>query len=284
MNDLTGFRIGIAGLGLIGGSLAKAFQKAGFLVAGYDHDPATVKIAAESGIFDTVSLEPQAVLACDLILIALYPDGIIEFVKENARSIKKGCIVIDCCGVKEYVTKPLTEIAKRSGFHYIGGHPMAGTEKRGFEASVEGLFQNASFILTPCGDLPDDILTRAKDILKTAEFKQIVITTPAHHDRMIAFTSQLPHVLACAYVKSPYCPQHKGYSAGSYRDVSRVAHINPELWSELFVDNSAALCAEIDRLIGHLSEMGAAIANRDRGAVTELLYEALNIKDGVDQQ
>jgi len=278
----TDFKIGIAGLGLIGGSLAMSFKKAGFYVSGYDIDATTVKAAKECGAVDEAANDPRAVLDADCLFVALYPEDTIEFVIQNAQRIKKGAIVIDCCGVKTYVTSRLLPVASQNGFLLLGGHPMAGTERVGFAAAHEGLFLGASFILTPSGGLPDAICDKVKTLLKSAGFERIVVTTPAHHDRMIAFTSQLPHLLACAYVRSPCCPQHKGYSAGSYRDVSRVAHINPELWAELFADNSAALCEEIDELMKNLSELRAAVAAGDRAALTSLLHEAHAIKDGVD--
>lgn len=276
------FKIGIAGLGLIGGSLAMAFKKAGFIVNGYDIDRATVAAAKDSGAVDEASTDPQTIFDADCLFIALYPDDIIEFVTQNAQNFKKGAIVIDCCGVKEYITSVLDPLTAQQGIFFIGGHPMAGTEKIGFTAAHEGLFHNASFILTPADDLPAEVTDKAKALIRAAGFKRIVVTTSAHHDHMIAFTSQLPHVLACAYVKSECCPYHVGYSAGSYRDVSRVAHINPELWAELFSDNRNALCEEMDGIINNLTQLREAVANTDRAALIELLRESRAIKDGVD--
>ena len=278
----AGFKIGIAGLGLIGGSLAMGLRKAGFRVTGFDIDAASVGAAIETGAADEAATDPRFILDADLILIALYPEDILAFMEQNAGFFKKSAVVIDCCGVKEYITTQLAPLAERYGFCYIGGHPMAGTEQTGFPAAHEGLFRDASFILTPCGSLPDKTYDMVKRVMLSAGFRRIVVTTPAHHDRMIAFTSQLPHVIACAYVSSPRCPQHPGYSAGSYRDVSRVAHINPGLWAELFDDNKAALCEEIDELTRNLARLRAAIAESDRDALTQLLQEARSRKDGVD--
>ena len=272
--------VGIAGLGLIGGSLALAFKKSGLRVAGYDRDEKAVFPARETGI--DASLDPGVVLGCDFVFVALYPEGIIDFVKANTGKFKNGALVIDCCGVKGLVTRELFPVCRGRGFSFIGGHPMAGTERSGFAAANPELFSGASFIMTPPDGLKKDTLSRAKELVLRAGFGRVVVTTPEHHDRMIAFTSQLPHALACSYVKSECCPGHNGYSAGSYRDVSRVAHLDPELWADLFLDNREALGAELDGMIKNLSEIRAAVGADDRETLARLLGEARRIKDGVD--
>lgn len=270
--------VGIAGLGLIGGSLAKAFKRSGISVSGYDLDSRVLDAAALDGTLDCTGREN--VLASDYVFIALYPDDIIDFVKNNLQSFRQGAVVVDCCGVKQYICDRLYPLADKNEFTFIGGHPMAGSEKSGFSASDEALFQDASFLLTPpAGTVVPEKLKR---LLRAAGFSKIMIDTPAGHDRMIAYTSQLPHVLACAYVKNPAYKMHQGYSAGSLRDVSRVAHINPDLWSKLFIGNSSALCRELDRLIEDLKQLRGAIGSRDETALRELLKTARDIKDGVD--
>jgi prephenate dehydrogenase len=285
MNDaeLSKIKIGIAGLGLIGGSLAMAFKhKAGLFVAGFDNNPQTIEAAIKTGAVSTASLNVDVLFDADYIFVALYPEDIIAFIKTNAARFKKGSVVIDCCGVKAYIFDAVSDTAYTNGFYFIGGHPMAGTEKNGFSAANEELFIGASFILTPPTTIPENIINSLSELLILVGFKQIVITSPEHHDRMIAFTSQLPHILSCAYVSSPYCPEHKGFSAGSYRDVSRVANINPPLWAELFIDNKKALCEEIDILINNLLQLRAASADGDITRLTALLTKARTIKDGAD--
>lgn len=277
-----GVKIGVAGLGLIGGSLAMAFHKAGFSVAGYDIDAATIRAAMECGGAGKAALTPETVLDADFLFVALYPEQIIEFVRENADNIKKGAVLIDCCGIKGHVVGPLEQLAAENGFYFIGGHPMAGTERSGFAAARADLFDGASFILTPPQGVPEEICERVKALVKTAGFGRVVVTAPSQHDRLIAFTSQLPHVIACAYVKSPCCPHHRGFSAGSFRDVSRVAHINPELWAGLFIDNEAPLCEEIDILIDNLRQLRETIASKDNAKLTALLRQARELKDGAD--
>jgi prephenate dehydrogenase len=159
---------------------------------------------------------------------------------------------------------------------------MAGTERSGFAAASDSLFSGASFIMTPDQGVDGNVLDAAKSVVLKAGFGRVVVTTPEHHDRMIAFTSQLPHALACSYVKSECCPGHKGYSAGSYRDVSRVAHLDPELWADLFLDNRQALGVELDGLIKNLGDIRAAVGSGDRETLAKLLGDARKIKDGVD--
>lgn len=273
-------KIGVAGLGLIGGSLALALSKSGFTVYGFDADEQTVSQAIGQGAVADASCKPDLVLGADCLFVALYPEQIVEFIKEHAHRIPKGALVLDCCGIKQAIFAQLAPLARTYGFVFIGGHPMAGTENNGFSAACADLFAGASFILTPPESTPPSSLACAQAIVKAAGFSTVRVTSPAHHDRMIAFTSQLPHVLACAYVKSPCYDDHADFSAGSFRDVSRVAHINPELWTELFLLNGPALCEEIDALQQHIAAMRDAIAAHDGETLTRLLAQARRIKDG----
>ncbi|MEG6571196.1 prephenate dehydrogenase [[Clostridium] cellulosi] len=282
-DDFTDFKIGVAGLGLIGGSLAKAFKRAGFCVAGFDIDKQTIDCARQEGAVDCADTQPDVLFDCDYIFVALYPDAIIDFVKKNAPNFKKGAVVVDCCGIKGHICESLYNSDLEGSFTFIGGHPMAGTEYRGYSASFAELFKGASFILTPRPAESEEVIEKLSALIKTAGFERVVVTTPKHHDRMIAFTSQLPHILACAYVMSPSCPEHSGFSAGSYRDVSRVAHITPELWSQLFIDNKEELCCEIDIMINNMKKLRDAAYAGDKNTLFELLSEARRIKDSVDK-
>ncbi len=282
MDDgFTDFRIGVAGLGLIGGSLARSFKDAGFYVAGFDIDEKSVCAAIDTRAVDIGETQPSEIFNCDIVFIALYPDGIIDFITQNASRFKKGAVVLDCCGIKSNICEKLFEVSSHADFTFIGGHPMAGTEQNGFFASSSELFRGASFILTPRKGEDGVLLHEVETLISKAGFERVVITTPQHHDRMIAFTSQLPHVIACSYVMSPSCPEHDGYSAGSFRDVARVAHINPVLWTELFCENSLELCAEIDIMIENMKSIRDATAKNDRKALAALLQNAREIKDSV---
>lgn len=277
-DDFADFTIGVAGLGLIGGSLARAFHDAGFSVAGFDIGKDTVEEALRANAVDTGGADPSVLYGCDLVFAALYPAGIVPFVLDNAPHFKPGTIVVDCCGIKQSVCAALYG-ENLCGVTFIGGHPMAGTEQIGFSASFAGLFNGASFILTPREGENARTLQMLDRLLCGIGFGRTVVTTPQHHDRMIAFTSQLPHVIACAYVLSPSCPDHDGFSAGSFRDVSRVAHINPELWAQLFIDNKDELCAEIDGMINHMRQLRDAASAQNKDALRALLQNARDVLD-----
>jgi prephenate dehydrogenase len=275
------YTIGIVGLGLIGGSLAKAFQNSGYSVVAVDINAEVIKSAIHNGTIDKGSVHADVLSVADIIFVALYPADAVAFIKNHCSNIKKDCIVIDCCGVKEFVCTELSSIALRHDFIFIGGHPMAGTEKSGFEASTASLFENASFILTPQDGTPHSAVDNASGIIMSAGFSRVVLSTPRNHDKMIAFTSQLPHVIACAYVKSPACPEHKGFSSGSFRDVSRVAHLNANMWAQLFLDNKEQLLSEIDTFTANLTELRNAVACGDFEQLESLLQAACTIKDRV---
>jgi len=270
----------IIGLGLIGGSLAKALSATNkYRVIGCDNNKTVCKMALEDNSVLEICSPEQAVNA-DIILIALYKSAAIEFVCEFSDKIKKGAVVTDVCGVKRDICSVLEPLAKKHGFFFAGGHPMAGKEMGGYENSSRELFKNASYILTPKNPESEEI-TVIKDMIKDIG-GVVKITTPEEHDRIIAFTSQLPHVLAASYVKSPSCLKHKGFSAGSYKDVSRVASINEKMWSELFISNKKALTEEIETLISNLKELKDAIADENAETVLKILKESKNIKASAD--
>lgn len=273
--DFANIKIGIAGLGLIGGSLAKAFHNAGYYVAGYDIGRSIIEEALHAGTINSGDCIPSALNDCDIIFVALYPEGIVPFVTENAKAFRRGAVIVDCCGIKASICEALysTDLPNVT---FIGGHPMAGTESNGFSASFAKLFSGASFILTPRPDEDKRILRTLDRLLCRVGFARTIVTTPQHHDRMIAFTSQLPHAIACAYVLSPSLPDHGGFSAGSFRDVSRVAHINSELWAQLFIDNKNELCTEIDLLIENLQGIRDLAFSGDASTLKSILKKSRN--------
>ena len=271
-------KIVIAGLGLIGGSLAKAFKKyTGCSISGFDKDQAVLKSALECGAIDSIGGE-KSLSSADIIYLCLYPKDDIDFINGHIGSINKGCIVTDTCGIKTSIFSALSKAAEKGGFVYVGGHPMAGKEKNGFAVSDADLFKGASYILVP-GGAPKSAVELLKKAALALGFGSTIETTPQEHDRMIAFTSQLPHVIACAYVMSPQCPKHNGFSAGSYHDVSRVADINETMWTELFLDNSKALTEELDILISNISKIRSATASGDAETLRGLLKKARVIKE-----
>lgn len=272
-------RILVLGLGLIGASFAKTLKKnTNHYVYGWNRtESVTAKALADGAIDETGTLD-ELLPKADITIINFYTDAIVPFILENRNKFKKGSIVTDSCGIK---TKICRELEKEDfDFTYIGAHPMAGREVSGYDASLPTLFDNASFICTPTNAKKSKTDTLV-ELAKEMGFKRTVVTTPEHHDEMIAFTSQIAHVLACSYVLSPLAPYHPGFSAGSYRDVSRVARINGEMWSELFVANKEPLIREIDDLVLNLVKFKEAIGREDRDVLIELMAEANKIKEEI---
>lgn len=275
-------KIGIVGLGLIGGSIAKAIKQ------NTEHEVYGTDLQ-ESIIFKAQLLEAidgrltgDMVGDCDYIILALYPGTTVRYVKEHQNIFKKGAVVIDCCGVKGAVCSEICPIAAEKDFCYVGGHPMAGIEFSGFEHSQKGLFKHASMILTPKTDMTIQDMERLKKFWVSLGFNHVQLSTPEEHDRIIAFTSQLAHVVSSAYIKSPTALEHKGFSAGSYKDLSRVAKLNETMWTELFLLNRENLVNEIDGMIGRLRQYRDAISEGKEKDLWDLLHEGTERKILID--
>ena len=263
--------VGIVGLGLIGASMAKTVKKhTDFAVMGYDASDAVMESAMLDGTIDGVlDLETEK---CDIVVVALYPDDIVEFVKSHADYLED-TIVIDCGGTKTKVCRELFPVAKEKGFTFIGGHPMAGIEKSGYDFSTDSLFDGAFMIMVPDEDLDRKTLDYAKLFFISLGFHRITVTTAEEHDKIIAYTSQLAHIASSAYVKSPTSLQNLGFSAGSFKDMTRVAYLNENMWSELFLQNKDFLLGELSELINNLTQYQKAISDGDRAALMELLRD-----------
>lgn len=270
--------IGVVGLGLIGGSIAKSAKKnTNFKVFGYDIDPATVKNAINDNSIDA-ELTEKRLQSCDYIFIPLYPEAVIEFVEKNATNFKEGAVVIDCAGVKRNVCEKCFNIAEKNNFSFVGGHPMAGTQFSGFENSKDTMFYNAPFVLTPKENEDILILANAREVIMQLGFGRVSVMTPQKHDKLIAFTSQLAHVVSNAFVKSPSAIERKGISAGSYKDLTRVAYLNENMWTELFLDNKDNLIFEIDNIIAELQKYSDAMKNNDADTLKQLLKDGKEAK------
>lgn len=271
-------KIGVVGLGLIGGSLARALTESGkHEVYGLDRNRSSL-LAAKMVEAIAGEMNEDNVGEMEMIFIALYPQATVEFVEEYAAKIKKDAIVTDCGGVKRPICAPCEELAEKNGFIFIGAHPMAGTQFSGFNASRGNLFKNATMILTPKDNTDIRILEKLRNVLNDAGFGAINFTSPEEHDKVIAFTSQLPHIISNAYVKSRTAVKQKGFSAGSYRDLTRVSKLNEAMWTELFFENKDNLCAEIDFLVERLSEYSAALKADDKEGLVALLKEGTDSK------
>lgn len=273
--------VGILGLGLIGGSLARAYALEGHRVLCSVRNENMLAFAMLAGAVEA-PLTPENMGQCDLILLAIYPDGSASWLEQNAQYIRSDALVIDCCGVKREICQRCFPVAKKYGFTFIGGHPMAGTQFSGFKYSRANLFEGAPMVLVP--DRFDDmeLLDRAKKALEPCHFGSFSVTTAAEHDRMIAFTSQMPHIVSNAYIKSPTARSHKGFSAGSYKDLTRVAWLNAPMWAELFLENKDNTLYELDTLIESLQEYREAIANNDESTLISLLEDGKRCKEEVD--
>lgn len=276
--------IGIVGLGLIGGSIAKAIKEnTEHTVLGFDIAPAVVCKAKLIGAIDG-ELTGEKLRDCDLVIIALYLEATVTYIKENAGLFKKGGIVVDCCGVKRDVCGAVKQTAEESGFTFVGGHPMAGIEFSGFEYSKKNLFEKASMIVTPYPGNPIEVIEKLKKLFLGIGFNNFQITTPDEHDKMIAFTSQLAHVVSSAYVKSPAALNHKGFSAGSYKDMTRVAKLNENMWTELFLSNRDNLASEVDSLVERLQEYSGALKAGDAAGMTAMLREGSERKKQLNDE
>ena len=273
--------IGILGLGLIGGSFAKAYHEAGWQVLALDADPSTQEFAQLSGAVDG-PLTDDKLAACDLILLAAYPAASIAYFKEKAHLIGPRPVVIDCCGTKRVVCSACFPVAKEHGVTFLGGHPMAGTHNSGFKYARANLFHSAPMVLVPMDRDDITLLDRAKALLAPAGFGRFSITGAPEHDEMIAFTSQMAHVISNGYIKSPTAGAHKGFSAGSYKDMTRVAWLAPQMWAELFLENKDFLLKELDFFMASMQQYRDALAADDQQELVRLLDEGRKRKAEVD--
>ncbi len=282
---------GIVGLGLIGGSFARGYAQAGVRVLAWDPDE-DVMVAASMG---TVSgeLNEETLGECDIIVLACYPEACIEWLEAHAQALAEatdtqaimGPVVIDTVGIKGIVCERAFNLARENGFYFVGAHPMAGTQFSGYAHSRADLFAGAPLVLVPPAvddSLKLELLSQVREMVRPLGFGKFSVTSAEEHDRVIAFTSQLAHVVSNAYVKSPTAQEHHGFSAGSYRDLTRVAHLNASMWAELMTDNAQYLSQELTCLIDSLSAYRDALDRKDKEQLKELLAEGDRIKRVLD--
>ena len=273
--------VGVLGLGLIGGSLARAYKKAGHTVYAHDLDESILGFAELAGVVDS-PLTTKNLKECEVLLLSVFADASATWLEANAKYISTDALVIDCCGIKENICKRCFPIAKKNGFTFVGGHPMAGSHNSGFKYSRSNLFQGAPMVLVPPRYDDPLLLERVQTALSPCGFKQFSVTTAEKHDEMIAFTSQMPHIISNAFIKSPTALSHSGFSAGSYKDLTRVAWLNPQMWSELFLSNKENVLEELDFFMQSLRAYRTAIENNDAETLIHLLNEGRKRKEEVD--
>ena len=273
--------VGILGLGLIGGSLARAYALDGHTVYAAEQNEDMLSFAILSGAVHG-KLDKATIGECDLILLAIYPAGSAEWLAEQAQFIKSDTLVMDCCGIKNEICRRCFPLAEQYGFTFVGGHPMAGTQFSGFKYSRANLFQGAPMVLVPPRFDDMDLLERVKEALSPCGFGSFSVTTAQEHDRLIAFTSQMPHVISNAFIKSPTAAAHKGFSAGSYKDLTRVAWLNATMWAELCMENRENILFELDSYIQSLQAYKIALETKDLDGLIALLEEGKQRKEEVD--
>lgn len=265
--------VSVAGLGLIGASMAKAITAyTDCTVYGWNRTHSVTEAAMADGAIVGEATD-EMLAQTDLLIVSLFPQVSIDYILATIPKLKKGAVIVDLVGVKTTVVDALDAAAKEAGVVFIGGHPMAGLEVAGYENSFADLYQKASMILVPTSSSTDALVAQMSDFFTQVGFGRVMICTKEEHDAMIAYTSQLAHVVSCAFVKSPRCATHKGFSAGSYKDMTRVASLNEHVWTELFLLNKTALVAEIDELTSHLADLRNAIAEENEPVLKELLAE-----------
>jgi prephenate dehydrogenase len=273
-------RIGIVGLGLIGGSFAKAYAAAGNKALAWDRTPDVVSLASIETIDG--ALDDEAIPTCELIVLCCYPAACVEWLRRHADEISPGAIVIDTAGIKGSICSDCFEVAHGRAFDFCGAHPMAGTQYSGYAHSRANLFHGAPMVLCPSPEMDDvdglEMLDRLEHLLGPCGFGGFSVTTPERHDALIAYTSQLAHVVSNAFVKSPTALEHRGFSAGSFKDLTRVARCNPQMWTELFLDDADNLSFELGHLIEELTRYKDAIDARDAGTLTALMAEGDRLK------
>lgn len=274
-------RVGILGLGLIGGSMARAYALEGHTVLACEKDENMLAFAMLAGAVHE-PLTPDTIGSCELILLAIYPAGSAAWLEENAGFISPDTLVMDLCGIKREICSRCFPLAQKYGFTFVGGHPMAGSQFSGFKYSRATLFTGQPMVLVPPRFDDMELLDRCKQMLAPCKFGHFSATTAEEHDRTIAFTSQMPHILSNAFIKSPTARQHKGFSAGSYKDLTRVAWLNPRMWAELFLDNKDYTLFELDTFIESLSAYRKALAEDDLDTLISLLDKGKRRKEEVD--
>ena len=276
-------KVGIVGLGLIGGSMAKAYKRAGAEVFAYNRSEATEELAEISGSVDG-ALTEENVGDMDVLFICMTINASCKWIEDNAGLLGRGELVIDCCGIKRRICETGFLEAEKHGFIFIGGHPMAGKQYGGFKNSSETLFDGASMVLVT--EKRDDIslIARLKELFRMAGFGKLSFMTAEQHDSMIAFTSQMTHIAANAVVKSEANHPQGFPEGGSFRDFTRVADLDENLWTDLIMENKDNLLKELSDYIGELKKYETAVSKGDEEGLKELFRAGTSSKRTADEK
>ncbi len=275
--------IGVVGYGLIGGSLGLALKKyTDNYVIAIDKNKETLNYIQKNNLADEISdVNAEILKKCDVVFIGLYPEDILDFMDKHSSNFKKDSIVVDLCGIKQFVVSRYGNL-ENAHFKFIGAHPMAGKEKNGITVADADLYKGASFLLTPTDNVDCEALEYIKYLAKKIGFEKIVVTTDENHDKMITYTSQLPHIMSVAYILQDAHSKCDGYYAGSFKDMTRVADINSALWTQLFKNNKETLTEQIDEYIKSL-ELIRGYINSEGNELKELLAKSKKLKEWQDE-
>jgi prephenate dehydrogenase len=264
-------KITVVGLGVLGGSYVQALHAAGFAhLAGIDINPASVETALARGWIEKGSQDPSLVREADLTVIALYPRAFISWMEENGKLLKPGSLLTDVTGVKRAVIEKVNTLLPE-GVEFLACHPMAGRESRGLAYADAGRFQNANFILVPTAQNSQKAQAFMRELAQTMGFGRISVLSPAEHDRMIGYVSQLTHVIAVSLMNASDNTDLAAYTGDSFRDLTRIANINEDLWPELFILNKDNLLREMDLFTAEMGRFRKLLENQDEAGMREKL-------------
>lgn len=265
-------KILIVGLGLIGGSYAMALKKKGYYVSAITRSQSTIDYALDKGIIDKGSAEvtPSLVKEADVVVFALYPNVFIKWIEENQSYFKSGAIITDVTGVKCGVVYKIQEIL-RNDVEFISAHPMAGKEVYGIKNADDAIFRQANYIVVPTERNTQEAIEFCESLGAELGFRKISVLSPKEHDKMIAFLSQLTHCIAVALMNSSDNPNLSDYTGDSFRDLTRIAKINEDMWSELFLLNKEALLKEMDVFLAKMVKLRNFLALEDAEGMKEMM-------------
>ena len=266
-------KIAIIGLGMLGGSYAQSFHDAGIKVTGIDIDPEAISYAKEKGWIEKGGDDPALISDCDIVISALYPQSFVEWIRTNQHHFKENALLSDVTGVKRKVIREIDAIL-RPDLEFIACHPMAGREYKGIAYADPSQFRQANFLIVPTENNTEKAIETAREIADVLQFRNISILSAEEHDRIIGFVSQLCHVIAISLMNISDDPKLADYTGDSFRDLTRIADINEDLWPELFIYNKDNLLKEIDQLIDQLKEMHGLIETEDLESMKEKMVTA----------
>ncbi len=286
MENLSDKNITIVGLGLIGGSIAKAISKNLEVknIWAVDTDENTLNLAVEEKVIDKGYSNPKYPLEnSDIVILCTYPDTTLNFIKSNAAYFKLNALITDTTGIKKSIVEKINNML-REDLVFIGGHPMAGREVSGYKFSKEDIFKNSEYILSPTDNTCAKSLDMLTQLITSIGFKKVTFMSPDSHDKKIAFTSQLPHVIACALMNNKGLEEGVNGIGGSFKDMTRVANINSNLWCELISENKDNVLKELDVFMEDLSDIYKVIEKDDKKELEKIFEKSSMRRKGIDDE